>query len=182
MIAICQYQGKSAVSRMIRLRTWSDISHSAIALLPDSFRALCRADQLDVLAHVPIIEAWRGRVQLAHGIETLHTPGTPVRVYAVEAAGLNEQAAWQFALSQVGAKYDYRGVLGFVSRRDGAQRDHKWFCSEHAFASVLAGGVELLARIPAHRVSPGVLDTSPLMVPVFNASNERRQEPPERTK
>jgi len=27
--------------------------------------------------------------------------------------------------------------------------------------------VELLARIPAHRVSPGVLDTSPLMVPVF---------------
>jgi hypothetical protein len=163
MIIICQYRGKSPISLLIKAKTWSSISHSAIARVPDSFPALCPEDRLDVLTHCPIVEAWRGKVQLAHGIETLHTPGTHTSIYAVSRIGFDPAACWDFALAQVGARYDYRGVLGFVSRRDGAQHPDKWFCTEHVFTSVAEGGVELLARIPAHRVNPGMLDISPLM-------------------
>jgi uncharacterized protein YycO len=49
------------------------------------------------------------------------------------------QAAYDFARSQIGKRYDYAGVVGIGLRRDW-QQDDAWFCSELFEAMLAAGG------------------------------------------
>jgi hypothetical protein len=67
-----------------------------------------------------------------------------------------------FLESQIGKKYDFAGILGFGLSANLECKD-KWFCSELVFAAAQYAGIELLRRIKAHKVSPGLLDVSPKM-------------------
>jgi len=144
-IYIGQYRGKSLMSRLIRWRTWSDISHTA-AFLPDL---------------ATVIEAWGGGVVCRPWLVG-HTPGTEINLYRVTCSKEQEQRFYRFLQDQLGKGYDFTGLLGFVSRSRVEDKD-RWFCSELIFAAARHAGIDLLARIEPYQVDPGTLNTSPLL-------------------
>jgi hypothetical protein len=166
------YRGTSLVSRVIKGFTWSKYSH--VSIVPsDGFHL--ELNKAKYMAECRLFEAWHkgepSGVVRRRGIHDAHKKGTRIDVFGVEAT-VKIAAVLAFLESQVGKRYDFRGVLGFVSRRDGAQAQDKWFCSELAFAAVQAGGVDLLRDIEPHRVSPGLLSKSPLLKQVGTISTK----------
>ncbi|HBA86323.1 MAG TPA: hypothetical protein DCZ95_19760 [Verrucomicrobia bacterium] len=140
MIAL--YKGKSTLSRAIRWRTWSEYSHAAWVLDDGS-----------------VIEAWKGGVRHVRNMATQHTPGTDVDLFTLNLTVAQKWAIQDFLIRQVGKPYDYGAILGFMTRAK-SENSEKWFCSELIFAACQSAGVELLKRIPAWKVSPGLLSVS----------------------
>jgi uncharacterized protein YycO len=143
---ILLYQGVSLLSRLIKWRTWSEWSHVAIQV-----------------GGGQVIDAWKGGVRLIDNPFEGHDPATVVQVLACSClTAEQEQRIADFLVGEIGAPYDYWGVLRFVSRRD-RPNPLKWFCSELAFAAFQQAGIDLLARVPSWRVSPGDVAHSPLL-------------------
>jgi len=142
-ILIGQYEGKSIISRIIKWRTWSKISHTA------------------AIHGNETIEAWGGKV-ICQPFDQGHKPGTKVTIYSITCTDDQRQRFYNFMVSQVGMKYDYLGIVGFALRIK-SQKAESWFCSELVFAALLYAGLLPLARIEPHKVSPGDLDISPLL-------------------
>jgi hypothetical protein len=149
MIAL--YKGRSLISRIIRCFNWSEYSHAAWI---DTSRNR-------------VYEAWNGWVREAPSLHTNHTPGTEVDVFSVPTSPDQQIVIAQFLRFQVGKRYDYRGIVHFITRRaESAAGQDRWFCSELVLAAYRAAGIDLLARIPAYKVYPGMLAYSPLLDPV----------------
>lgn len=142
------YKGNSALSRAIQFKTWSPYSHAAWIEEDGS-----------------VIEAWQVGGVTKGRYDTRHNNGTIIDIFDVEMTDDQTGTVREFLRSQIGKPYDWPGIFGFVTRRaesvDAAQR--KWFCSELVFAACLFAGVELLSRIPACKVYPGLLCYSPLL-------------------
>ena len=150
MIAL--YRGKSLASRLIRACNWSDYSHAA---------------WVDEQAGGRTWEAWRKGVTCARDISENHTPGTTVELYHVPMTHEARLRVRDFLLSQQGKGYDWSGALSFITRPRRRQNNQdRWFCSELVFEAFRAGGINLLMRIPAHKVYPGLLAYSPLLAHV----------------
>ena len=143
---ILLFKGQGMISRLIRWQTNGEYSHVAIQL-PDG----------------QILEAWHkpAKVRLREPLEDW----TNVEAFDVE--GMTEKQ-WEKAIAwakqQVGKKYDFGGVMRFVTRWRKPQ-DESWFCSELVFQAIQEGGVRLLDRIHCSQVSPTVLSFSPLLKP-----------------
>jgi uncharacterized protein YycO len=147
MIAL--YRGKSWISRAIRLFNWSDYSHVA---------------WLDERAG-GVYEAWPYHVRRVANLGTQHTPGTVIDLFSTCATRDQLDVVRAFLTSQIGKPYDFRGVINFLRRRDQSPASQaRWFCSELVFAAYAAAGIQLLSRIPAHKVYPGMLAYSPLLI------------------
>lgn len=146
MIAL--YRGKSVVSRLIRWRTWSDYSHAAWLCLDGT-----------------VLDAWqKGGVRHVANISVGHKPNTPVEFFSVDITPAERIRIEKFLRDQVGKKYDFHGVLKFISRRKTTHdQQRKWFCSELVSAAFNRIGHPLLARIRDEQVSPGLLAISPLL-------------------
>lgn len=140
------YKGKSIISRLIRWKTRGEYSH--VAVMFDDGR---------------ILEAWQGTnsVRWIKSLSDGHTAGTVVDIYDIDALVM-EDAALKFAESQIGKQYGYRTILKFLSNTSGDDKD-EWICSEIALAIAIAGGVPLLARVDAYKISPAMLSWSPLL-------------------
>jgi uncharacterized protein YycO len=96
-------------------------------------------------------------------LSTNHTPGTAVDIFAVRGETPEiRDAAREFLVKQVGRKYDYLGVLGFVFRAPSLHRRKKWFCSE-LVAEAYAYAAYPLLRSPSYKVYPGMLAASPML-------------------
>ena len=141
---ILLYKGRGMVSRLIRWQTNGSYSHAALQR-PDG----------------RIIEAWHKppKVRLTRLKDWSN-------VEAYEVVGMtpeqwDEAIAW--AESQIGKKYDFGGVMRFVTRWRKKQ-DDKWFCSELVFEAIKRAGVPLLERVQCSQVSPTVLSFSPLLM------------------
>ena len=145
MIAL--YKGTSVLSRLIRWRTWSDYTHAAWLFQDGS-----------------VIEAWKGGVTHAPGILSAHAPDTVVHLYALNLTIEQRWAVQDFLIAQIGKPYDYAGILGFLTASK-TENPNRWFCSELLFAALKQAKVNLLARIPAWKVTPGLLALSPLLQP-----------------
>jgi hypothetical protein len=146
MIAL--YKGRSLISRAIRCFTWSPYSHAA---------------WIDTTANC-VIEAWSGRVRRVADMSNQHTPGTAVDIFYVDVTREQDSKIAAFMQAQVGKRYDYRGVIHFITRRsENASGQTRWFCSELVHAAYRSAGIELLSRIPDYKVSPGLLSYSPLL-------------------
>jgi len=143
MIAL--YKGTSALSRLIRWRTWSDYSHAAW-VFPDG----------------SVIEAWKGGVTHAPSILSAHASDTEVHLFALDLTIEQRWAIQDFLIAQIGKPYDYAGILGFLAAAKTENPD-RWFCSELLFSAVKQARINLLARIPAWKVYPGLLALSPLL-------------------
>lgn len=143
------YRGISLGSRIIRWVNWSDYSHVA---WQDGHSG-------------EVIEAWTSGVRRVASLHDQHTPGTVVDLF--EVTGLTPEDAsriWAFLNEAVGKRYDFLGCLHFATRRpEYAWQQNRWFCSELVFAACRAAGVNLLCRVPAWKVYPGMLATSPLL-------------------
>ena len=70
-------------------------------------------------------------------------------------------AACAFAENQIGASYDWRSVLKFVTRTP-AKENGKWFCSELVFKALEVSYLRPL-QMKAEYVNPGHLPASPYL-------------------
>lgn len=149
-ILIGQYYGKSLLSRLIRWRTWSKVSHSAAFFAgPQGYE---------------VIEAWEGKVR-RQPWTTGHTPGTRIQLYRVGCTLEQRRLFYEFLNAQIGKRYDYTGILGFMLRARTESKE-SWFCSELVFAAARQAGINLLSRIEPYQVAPGDLNISPLLEPL----------------
>jgi len=148
-LVIAFYRGRSLVSWLIQRFTWGPISHVAI---------------WEPLTNM-VYEAWhRGGVVRRHSFDEGHTPGTHVELYAVR--DMSHSVAlevFHYLDTQVGKKYDFRGIWGFMVRRR-RQNPDKWFCSELVMEALRKVKIFPLDRIWPHQVSPSALRTSPKFV------------------
>lgn len=140
---ILLFRGRGLISRLIRWQTRSVYSHAAI---------MTRAGT--------IIEAWhRGGVR-----EKNLSDYRDIDFFVVPDMSPEQwDRAIAFARGQLGKRYDYLGVIRFVTRRRHLS-SRRMFCSELVFAALAAAGVGLLKRIPAPKVSPAMLALSPLLI------------------
>ena len=140
------YRGTSIISRLIQFRTWSPYSHAS--WIGDNGAE---------------IEAWhKGGVVCHPDWGHIHTPGTEIDLFEVKMSDLQRSVITDFLRTQLGKKYDFGAILGFLTRC-GKERLGKWFCSELVFCAFQEAGIDLLCRIEPHKVSPGRLSTSPLL-------------------
>ena len=144
-VYIAQYLGLSKTSKLIQFGTRFPESHSAYFIREEGL----------------VWESWRKGVCPATPWQH-HTPGTPIDLYSMEVSLRQRMAIELFLQELEGLKYDLPGVLGFGLPLIG-QRADRWFCSELVFAAFEAAEIQLLKRIDASRVSPGLLSTSPLL-------------------
>lgn len=150
MLILAAYQGTSWKSKLIRIRTWSDTSHVSL---------------YDPVGNWEY-EAWSKGVTKTLGIGFNHQPGTRAALFRAEAMSAEARVkAVAFAEGELGKPYDWRGLFGFLSRRDGAQNPTKWFCSEFVAACFRHGGYRLLRGVPDWRTYPGMLTYSPVLAP-----------------
>ena len=64
----------------------------------------------------------------------------------------DESAAYDFALAQIGKKYDWTALVGMVIQRNWQETD-SWFCSELVEAIIKAGGKQRF-RSDVSRITP----------------------------
>jgi uncharacterized protein YycO len=142
---ILLFKGRGMVSRLIRWQTNGIYSHVGLQ----------RSDGRIIEAwHKPAKVRLRGRLSDWRDVEAYEVVGaTPEQ--------LERAVAW--AESQIGKKYDFGGVLRFVTRWRKKQ-DDKWFCSELVFQAFKEVDINLLDRIQSSQVSPTVLSFSPLLM------------------
>jgi len=147
------YKGKSAMSRAIAWFTWSDYSHASWVEPDDR-----------------VFEAWKSGVGWRDHYAEDHERDTQIDLFDVRLSSDGYARMMRFFAEQEGKKYDFRGACGFVTRRDGANVQDRWFCSEIIFTGLTIAGVPPLHRVAAHRVSPGLLSYSPLLLPLRSVS------------
>lgn len=137
------FRGRGLISALIRWQTRGEYSHAAIRVGENE-----------------IIEAWTTGVRLKRitdwkGIDVFQ-PFVPYRAKVL---------AVSYAAQQIGKKYDFLGVLRFISRRK-RNNPNRLFCSELVFGAFAHAGWELLARSKAWEISPDQLKRSPLLIQV----------------
>jgi uncharacterized protein YycO len=99
-------------------------------------------------------------------VEVPFKPSPVVDLYEIE--GLSDEdigVIWDFTRAQLGKGYDYWGAFRFISR-DKLPENDRWFCSELVYAACQAAQLDLLERVEAWQVSPGLLARSPVLKPV----------------
>jgi hypothetical protein len=140
------YGGVSSLSKMIKFRGWSDVSHVSVIRNDDH-----------------VIEAWGNRPS---GVRTYqhwsngHTKGTKIRVYSIpDWSEIHHKSFWAYQEAQIGTKYDYWGILGFLIRAK-LHCPEKWFCSELVQEASIHTGMPFLQK-PSHQTHPGDVITSP---------------------
>ena len=143
------YKGTSPISRIIRWRTWSDYSHAAWLEETEPYK-------------YEVYEAWQnGGVQHHQDYHSSnHKPGTLIDLFRVDMTMDQHFRAIGFLKCEIGKKYDFRGVLKFITRT-GGQDQGAWFCSELIMAACLWVDCPLLCRVEPWKVDPGMLRLSP---------------------
>jgi uncharacterized protein YycO len=144
-IYIGQYEGISLSSFFIKRFTWSDVTHTSAFKL--------KAGR--------VIEAWRGGVVERNWFEG-HERGTKITIYRVPCTQSQKFGFYQYLDECIGKKYDFLGILGFTLRAKIEDKD-KVVCSELVFAAAKHVGINLLERIEAYKVTPGLINVSPLL-------------------
>jgi len=181
MLVLGAYDGVSALSKLIAMKTRSDKTHVSVIQLPDD--VVDRSGQIlwhrlqSSLNTCPVWEAWGSlfkpslnRVHKRVGIHDGHTPGTMIHLLRVDPAfgiRLNEATAVAFLDSRVGTKYDWLGLHRWnVNSPKGD--DSRLFCSEYGFLAFIAYGAPLLARTRAEAVSPADLYRSSILTELIS--------------
>jgi uncharacterized protein YycO len=139
---IAFYKGNSFIGRGIRFFSRGGYSHVAIRLNDGR-----------------IIESYP-----FHGVRirnSLHEKirNTQIDVYNIPTTPKQDEIIKSFLANQIGKKYDYRALLGFlfyVTKEKRRQRN-KWICSELVFIAFQKAGINLLERVDAWKISPTML-------------------------
>jgi hypothetical protein len=141
-IHILLYRGHGLLSTLIRWQTDGRVAHSALR------------NKGEVIEATP----WRGVVKRPYAL----ADAVWAEAYVIPSLSpAHWNLAWDFANAQLGKKYDWLGIFRFLTRNKD-QNPKRWFCSELVFAALAYGYLELLARVPAYKVSPEAIRRSPL--------------------
>lgn len=152
-MAIVQlHHGTSVISKLITWQTRSSVSHASVWFPEDD--AVLESKEFYGVRQIT-------GASLAPDVATGRVQRFTVPGLTVTQAG----QVRQFMTQELGAGYDYRAVLKFITRRRAATNT-RWFCSELVFAAFLSADVRLLSHVDAWAVSPGDLLKSPLLVPL----------------
>jgi hypothetical protein len=139
------YKGTSIVSQAIKFFSWSEYSHASW-----------------VTENGGEYESWDGvGVQYSAKFGAAHTKGTFVDLFNIKITSQETYNLELFFKSQIGKKYDYKGILGFLMRKD-YESVEKWFCSELIMEGFIKINNPVLKNIPSYKVYPGMLAYSPL--------------------
>ena len=144
MNAILLFKGNDLVSRLIRWWSRSTYSHAAI------------------LVNETVIESYPGIGVRTRKWNTINR--SEVDIFQIKDASFNWEKAAIFCWKEIGCKYDWRAIFGFIARTKARQPSvTRWICSELVYASVREGGIELLARVEPIEVSPAMIGYSTLL-------------------
>lgn len=78
-----------------------------------------------------------------------------VRVHELVSINVpNPQRGIEWALSTVGQRYDWTGVLGIAARRRDWAKDGRWYCSEHLERAIMEAGRERWRGVSVPGISP----------------------------
>jgi hypothetical protein len=151
---ILEYHGIGKISRIIAWWTRDSITHTSIAndSMTNEWQAWHQGGE----------RFWHGRVDRYDRIGALHTPGTIITVYNWSLTPEQEAKCIEYLDSQRGKKYDFRGIFGFLRRRD-TEDPEKLFCSEYGMRASIACGDPLLNADPA-KIAPSYLSWSTKLV------------------
>jgi hypothetical protein len=156
-VVVCLHRGPGVIGRLIRWQTRADYSHASL-LFPG--RGVIESREFKGVRALPALAP---------------APGEVIDTFSVRGLGcLQEQAVFDFAQAQLGKRYDWPMVFGFVSRSpiEGHQSEGRWFCSELVYAAFRTAGIELLRGIEPWEVSPGLLSYSPRLERQHTHSSE----------
>lgn len=150
------YGGLSALSLAIKFRTWSKYSH--VSLERDNENCI-EAWGLDGVVHRKGTDAYK----------IGHTEGTVVHVFQVPTSIqigdqlilVDHSKIWESALEQVGKKYDWFAILGFMIRMR-TENSERLVCSELFHMVVKDGGLEV-QKGPSYKQSPGDIAKSAVL-------------------
>jgi len=146
MIAL--YRGISKTSKLIRWVNWEPYSHAA--WIDDDWSGY---DSF-----------WHKGVRHFNNFSDGHLENTHVDLFDVILNADDHAGLIEFFEKQTGKPYDWSGVFSFFPRRQIS--DHTaddWFCSSLIFAGFNWIKKPLLLRVPAWKVTPGMLAYSPLL-------------------
>lgn len=138
------YEGISPVSRMIRFRTWSNISHVSVTtpngLIYEAIPFKGVVEHMDLAEH--------------------HTPGTRIHSYEfrIPEEGVLPGLIW--LLNQKGKAYDWRGLFGFLCAKNIGSAS-RFFCSELVMGFSVEAGRPLLLRVMPYQTTPRDVLMSP---------------------
>jgi uncharacterized protein YycO len=145
-LQVLLFRGSGIVQRLIAWQTRGPYCHAAL-LLPDGQQ----------------IEAWTDGVDIRPAYEP---HGCYVDRFTVAATDAQVESITKFAEGEIGCPYDWEADFCFVTRmHPSSASETKWFCSELAYASLQAGGINLFRDTQAFEVSPSLLGRSPLLSP-----------------
>jgi hypothetical protein len=148
MILVVAYSGISTQSRVIKRFTFAGNKGA-------SHVSVVNTDTMKEL------EAWhKGGVLPPHEIHSLHTPGTPVNLYKINATVEQQEELWKNFLNLVGSKYDWKGIFGLLRRRDSHDKN-KVFCSEALDESAKRASLVTL-NMPSFKITPMLTEAIPL--------------------
>lgn len=150
MIKLLFSANKSIFSRAIRMATWSDYSHVDFIFAEDGSDLIARNDYgYPAPYRSPVLlGAIAGRgVCLREMSKVIESSSR----YAIAEVAVSETAL-NYALGQLGKKYDYAALLGFPMRSSIENQD-KWFCSELVTWAIEMAGLELFNENTA-RITP----------------------------
>lgn len=149
------HRGGGAMGRAIRVFSWSPHGHASIRFGNGSSN--------DIVFEADVKEGFR--VKLASDVVG------KVTWYEVPSLTRRQRMrALIKATSLLGTKYDVWGVVRFLPivrlfySGTAFKTDERIFCSEAVFHILDSVGLPLLARLPAHKVEPGMLALSPYLV------------------
>ena len=110
-IQVLFYKGTSFLARCIQWRTYSPYSHVAVRIGDDIYEALMdRGVVINTALPVP--------------------PKSLADVIEIEVSDYNLAQWMRFLIGELGNKYDFWGIFGFLGRPKNRSLDHSWFCSE----------------------------------------------------
>lgn len=145
MVRLAFFKQDTLIGRLIRFFTWGKYSH--VALILEDGRVIDSYPRL--------------------GVSIRSVDLSDADIYYIDLPGNIKRKILADIKAQIGKKYDYRGVIGFLSRSK-AEDPNRWFCSELIFEIFRRNGVVLL-NAPSYKVSPTLLSYSPLLKRCLNA-------------
>jgi len=143
MIALQFHAGRTLSTRIVQLATWSWTSHVDVEL-PDG----------NLIGAVP------GEGVVIRDSATINAKR--IERFFVDTTKQQNRAIYKAIESQLGAPYDWGGVLGIGFHRNWQAYD-SWFCSELVTWAFAGAGVSLLRTDRAWRITPRDLLLSPLL-------------------
>jgi hypothetical protein len=139
---ICLHKGKGIIGNLIKWQTRGEYSHASIMVNP-----------------YLLYESREFK-----GVQFSITPNEDIDYYYLPLSLGDENKIFQLIEKYHGAKYDYKMVARFMSRR-GASSDtrDKFFCSELVFDILARSDLYLFNNTEGWEVCPSMLARSPLL-------------------